>query len=152
MFVFLMESASWFAWPGNAIASVQVLMTRMIDFRMSLAVNSLLFFSFTKSFVTWVMAMVSFSTIVWIFWKRTVKWGDIEQRGDVEQSYLFHRNSLISVYNSPVARCLRFRSVTEGFCSPGGGDGFGPQPPPPPRKKNKFFFLNVPTIFDVFFV
>ena len=141
MFVFLMESASWFAWPGNAIASVQVLMTRMIDFRMSLAVNSLLFFSFTKSFVTWVMAMVSFSTIVWIFWKRTVKWGDIEQRGDVEQSYLFHRNSLISVYNSPVARCLRFRSVTEGFCSQ-----------PPPRKKNKFFFLNVPTIFDVFFV
>ena len=67
MFVFLMESASWFAWPGNAIASVQVLMTRMIDFRMSLAVNSLLFFSFTKSFVTWVMAVVPLAQLFEFF-------------------------------------------------------------------------------------
>ena len=50
MFVLLMESASWFAWPKNIIASVQVLMTGMIDSLMSLAVNSLLFSSFTKSF------------------------------------------------------------------------------------------------------
>ena len=42
----------------------------------------------------------------------------IEQRGDIEQSYLFHGNSLISVYNSHVAICLCFRLVTEGFCSP----------------------------------
>ena len=63
-----MESASWFAWPKNVIASVEVSMTGMIDFVMSLAVNSLLFFSFTKSIVTWVMAMVPFRTAVWICW------------------------------------------------------------------------------------
>ena len=48
----------------------------------------------------------------------TVKWGDIEQRGDIEQSYLFHRNSLFSKYNSHVTRCLCSRSVTEGLCLP----------------------------------
>ena len=68
MFVLLMESAPWFAWPRNNGASVQVLLTGMINFQMSLAVNSLLFFSFTKSLGTWVMAM-PFSTAVWIFLK-----------------------------------------------------------------------------------
>ena len=48
----------------------------------------------------------------------TVKWGYIEQQGNIEQSYFFHGNSLISFYNSHVASCLCFRSVTEGFCSP----------------------------------
>ena len=50
--------------------------------------------------------------------EHTVKWGDIEQQGDIEQSYLFHGNSLISVYNNHFASCLCFRLVTEGFCSP----------------------------------
>ena len=44
--------------------------------------------------------------------------GNIEQRGDIEQSYLFHGNSLNSVFNSYVTRCLCFRLLTEGFCSP----------------------------------
>ena len=48
----------------------------------------------------------------------TVKWVDIKQQGDIEQSYLFHRNSLISEYNSHAARCLCYRLATEGFCSP----------------------------------
>ena len=48
----------------------------------------------------------------------TIKWGYIEQWGDIEQSYFFHGHSLISVYNSHVASCLCFRSATEGFCSP----------------------------------
>ena len=34
------------------------------------------------------------------------RFGDIEQRGDLEQSYLFHENSLNSVYNSHVAKCF----------------------------------------------
>ena len=51
MFVVLMESASWFAWPRNIIASVHVLMTGMIDFLMSLAVNSLGFFSALQSYL-----------------------------------------------------------------------------------------------------
>ena len=46
-----------------------------------------------------------------------IKWGYIEQRGDIEQSYLFHGNSLISVYNNHVAICLYFRSATEGLSS-----------------------------------
>ena len=47
MFALVMESASWFAWPRNVIASVQVLITGMIDLLMSLAVNSLLFCYFS---------------------------------------------------------------------------------------------------------
>ena len=70
MLILLMESTPRFAWPRNVIASVQALMTGIIHFLMSLAVNPLLFFSFTKSLVTWVMAMVPFSTPVWILWKR----------------------------------------------------------------------------------
>ena len=35
----------------------------------------------------------------------TIKWGNIEQWGDIEQSYPSHRNSLNSVYNSNVTRC-----------------------------------------------
>ena len=69
MFVLLMESAFWFTWPRNVVASVQVLMTGMIDCLISLAVNSLLFFSFTKSLVTSLMAMVLFSKAAWICWK-----------------------------------------------------------------------------------
>ena len=57
----------------------------------------------------------------------TVKWGNIEQ------SYLFHGNSLIIVYNSHVVRGLCFRSVTEAFCSP-------------PLK-----FLNAPTTSNLLF-
>ena len=40
----------------------------------------------------------------------TIKWGNIEQ------SYHFHGNSLNSVYNSHVARCLWLRLITESFC------------------------------------
>ena len=57
----------------------------------------------------------------------TGKWGNTEQWGDIEQSYLFQVNSLISVYNSNVATCLCFRSITECFCSP-----LTPPPFPPP--------------------
>ena len=60
MFV-LFKSALWFAWPRK------VLMTGMIDSLMSLAVNSLLFFSFTKSFVTWVMAVVPLAQLFEFF-------------------------------------------------------------------------------------
>ena len=49
----------------------------------------------------------------------TAKWGDIEQRCDIEQSYPFHGNSLVnSSYNIHVTRCLCFRLHTEVFCSP----------------------------------
>ena len=50
--------------------------------------------------------------------EHTFKSGDIEQWDDIEQSYLFHGNSLIIVYNNSVASCFCFRLVTEGFCSP----------------------------------
>ena len=55
---------------------------------------------------TWYLDL--FSTI-------SIKWGYIEQQGDIEQSYFFHGNSLISFYNSHVRSCLYFRSVTEDF-------------------------------------
>ena len=42
--------------------------------------------------------------------------GNIKQCGNIEQSYLFHENSMNSVHNSHVASCLWFRSVTEGLC------------------------------------
>ena len=51
-------------------------------------------------------------------WKCNIKWGDIEQWGDNEQSYPFHGNSLNSAYNIHITRCLCFRLITEGFCSP----------------------------------
>ena len=63
----------------------------------------------------------------------TVKWSDTEQRGNIEQSYLFHGNSLDSVYNSHVARCLWHRSLTKGFC-------------PQPQK-----FSECPTTFNLLF-
>ena len=53
-----------------------------------------------------------------ILHKCTAKWGNIEQWGDTEQSYPFHGNSLNSAYNSHITRCLCFRLLTEGFCSP----------------------------------
>ena len=37
---------------------------------------------------------------------------------DIEQSHFLHGNSLISVYNRHVARCLYFRSITESLCFP----------------------------------
>ena len=67
----------------------------------------------------------------------TVKWGEIEQWGNIKQSYLFHGNSLNSVYNSHVARCFWFKLVTGRF-----------QPPThqiskyPPRPSTLFFCLN----------
>ena len=70
IFVLLMEPASWFAWPKKTVTRAQFLMTEMIDFLMPLAFNSLLIISFTKSLVTWVMAIVLFSTAVWASWKR----------------------------------------------------------------------------------
>ena len=57
MFVLLMESTPWFAWSRNFIASVQVLMTRMIDCLMCLAVDSNIFQLFYFSLVTWVMTV-----------------------------------------------------------------------------------------------
>ena len=70
IFVLLMEPASWFAWSKKTVTRAQFLMTEMIDFLMPLAFNSLLIISFTKSLVTWVMAIVLFSTAVWVSWNR----------------------------------------------------------------------------------
>ena len=65
----------------------------------------------------------------------TVMWGNIEQQGDIEQSYLFHGNSLIIVCNSHVASCLFVRLVTKKVSAP------HPQNSP-----------NVPTIFNLFYL
>ena len=64
----------------------------------------------------------------------TVKWGDIEQQSDIEQSYPFHGNSLNSSYNihaqdACVLDCTLNVSV--------------------PQSQN---FLNVPTTFDLLFL
>ena len=67
--------------------------------------------------------------------QQIVKWGDIEQRGDIGQSYPFHGNSLISASNRHVTRCLRFRLYNESFCFP--------------QPQN---ILNVPTTFDLVFL
>ena len=68
-----------------------------------------------KSYFGWTLFKKS-SRVMLI--SSNIKWGYIEQRGDIEQSYFFHGNSLISFYNRHVASCLCFISVTEGFCSP----------------------------------
>ena len=48
----------------------------------------------------------------------TVKWGSIKNSHLTLNSHTFHGNSLNSVYNSYVTRCLGLRLVTEGFCCP----------------------------------